>query len=41
MPLGAHILFHFFVKKLGKDSSFRCVPDFEIENLELKLNMRL
>ncbi|BDU40586.1 hypothetical protein TUMSATVNIG3_51210 [Vibrio nigripulchritudo] len=40
-PLGAHILFHFIVKELGKDSSFRFVPDFEIERLELKQNMRL
>ncbi|BCL69426.1 hypothetical protein TUMSATVNIG1_13750 [Vibrio nigripulchritudo] len=40
-PLGAYILFHFFVKELGKDSSFHCVPDFEIERLDLKQNIRL
>jgi hypothetical protein len=34
--LGAHILSHFIVKELGKDSSFRCVLF-----LELKQNMRL
>ncbi|WP_038142418.1 hypothetical protein, partial [Vibrio nigripulchritudo] len=40
-PLGAHILFHFIAKELGKDLSFHCVPDFEIEKLELKQNMKL
>ncbi|CCO46740.1 hypothetical protein VIBNISOn1_1880012 [Vibrio nigripulchritudo SOn1] len=28
-PLGVHILFYFFVKELGKDQSFRFVPDFK------------
>ena len=40
-PLGAHILYHFIVKELGKDQPLRCVPDFEVERLELKQNMRL
>ncbi|HAS6183819.1 TPA: hypothetical protein I7160_22755 [Vibrio vulnificus] len=35
-PLGAHILSHFCVIELGKDSSFRCVLF-----LELNQNMKL
>ncbi|CCN72790.1 hypothetical protein VIBNISFn118_660042 [Vibrio nigripulchritudo SFn118] len=35
-PLGAHILSHFFVEELEKDTSFRCVLI-----LELKQNMLL
>ena len=40
-PLGAHILSHFIVKELGKDQPLSCVPDFEVERLELDQNMLL
>ncbi|GLQ76340.1 hypothetical protein GCM10007932_57030 [Vibrio penaeicida] len=40
-PLGAYLLPHFIVKELGKDSSFHCVPDFEVERLELKQKIEL
>ncbi|RTZ20820.1 hypothetical protein [Vibrio penaeicida] len=40
-PLGAYLLSQFIVKELGKDSSFHCVPDFEIERLELKQKIEL
>ncbi|PKF79643.1 hypothetical protein CW749_08015, partial [Vibrio sp. vnigr-6D03] len=35
-PLGAHLLSHFIVKELGKDSSFHCVLFLELtQKMEL------